>query len=92
MPTNYRDENSGPDFQVFSFESIITATKNFSAEGKLGEGGFGPVYKVNISTSCYEMTNKTTNSTFIVPRSGNERGKVWGRHKWEKQPKRKAGK
>ncbi|KAI8544433.1 hypothetical protein RHMOL_Rhmol08G0296300 [Rhododendron molle] len=48
VPTNYSDKNKGSDFQVFSFQSIITATKNFSAEVKLGEGGFGPVYKGNL--------------------------------------------
>ena len=34
------------DMQIFSFESITAATNNFSTENKLGEGGFGPVYKV----------------------------------------------
>lgn len=30
-----------------SFKSIAMATNNFSIENKLGEGGFGPVYKVS---------------------------------------------
>jgi hypothetical protein len=38
------------EFSVFDFHQILEATKNFSEENKLGEGGFGPVYKVNI---CY---------------------------------------
>ncbi|KAJ4710021.1 Receptor-like kinase [Melia azedarach] len=29
----------------FSFETLVSATKNFNASNKLGEGGFGPVYK-----------------------------------------------
>uniref|UniRef100_A0A2N9FRE9 non-specific serine/threonine protein kinase n=1 Tax=Fagus sylvatica TaxID=28930 RepID=A0A2N9FRE9_FAGSY len=33
------------ELHVFSFESIYAATSNFSTENKLGEGGFGPVYK-----------------------------------------------
>ncbi|XP_065628271.1 G-type lectin S-receptor-like serine/threonine-protein kinase CES101 isoform X2 [Quercus suber] len=31
--------------QTFSLKSIYDATSNFSTENKLGEGGFGPVYK-----------------------------------------------
>ncbi|WJZ98281.1 hypothetical protein VitviT2T_016818 [Vitis vinifera] len=34
-----------PNLQVFSFTTIKVATNNFSSENKLGEGGFGPVYK-----------------------------------------------
>ncbi|XP_014518460.1 G-type lectin S-receptor-like serine/threonine-protein kinase At1g11300 isoform X1 [Vigna radiata var. radiata] len=30
---------------LFSFESVAAATDNFSDANKLGEGGFGPVYK-----------------------------------------------
>ncbi|GLJ37779.1 hypothetical protein SUGI_0767880 [Cryptomeria japonica] len=34
------------DFQVvFNLETLVEATRNFHEENKLGEGGFGPVYK-----------------------------------------------
>ncbi|XP_058073064.1 G-type lectin S-receptor-like serine/threonine-protein kinase B120 [Magnolia sinica] len=33
------------DFQLFNFATISAATDNFSVANKLGEGGFGPVYK-----------------------------------------------
>ncbi|KAJ7962987.1 putative Receptor protein kinase [Quillaja saponaria] len=33
------------DMHIFSFGSIATATDNFSSANKLGEGGYGPVYK-----------------------------------------------
>jgi hypothetical protein len=36
------------EFSVFGFLQILEATSNFSEENKLGEGGFGPVYKVHI--------------------------------------------
>jgi len=33
------------EFSVFDFDEILDATDNFAEENKLGEGGFGPVYK-----------------------------------------------
>ncbi|GJW95295.1 G-type lectin S-receptor-like serine/threonine-protein kinase [Tanacetum coccineum] len=35
----------GNDLLIFSFASIMDATEEFSAINKLGQGGFGPVYK-----------------------------------------------
>jgi len=32
-------------FMVYDFSQILDATANFSEENKLGQGGFGPVYK-----------------------------------------------
>jgi hypothetical protein len=36
------------DLKVLSFEFVAAATNNFSIENKLGQGGFGPVYKVRL--------------------------------------------
>ena len=36
------------ELPLFELKTIIQATDNFSRDNKLGEGGFGPVYKVNI--------------------------------------------
>ncbi|KAK7405406.1 hypothetical protein VNO78_06680 [Psophocarpus tetragonolobus] len=33
------------DLKVFNYTSVLTATNGFSSENKLGQGGFGPVYK-----------------------------------------------
>jgi len=38
------------DLPIFDFGTIAAGTGNFSPVNKLGEGGFGPVYKVNINT------------------------------------------
>jgi hypothetical protein len=35
------------ELSFFNFSIIEIATNNFSEENKLGQGGFGPVYKVN---------------------------------------------
>jgi len=32
--------------KIFAYETLAAVTKNFSNIHKLGEGGFGPVYKV----------------------------------------------
>ncbi|CAL5402885.1 unnamed protein product [Camellia sinensis] len=45
---NYSNsESQKEDFQLplFDFATIVNATDNFSINNKLGEGGFGPVYK-----------------------------------------------
>nr|POF06597.1 g-type lectin s-receptor-like serine/threonine-protein kinase [Quercus suber] len=40
-----RDGKKSHELQFFSFESIAAATNNFTSTSKLGEGGFGSVYK-----------------------------------------------
>ncbi|KAJ0264206.1 G-type lectin S-receptor-like serine/threonine-protein kinase CES101 [Hirschfeldia incana] len=37
--------NNNSELQIFSFETVALATDYFSDANKLGEGGFGPVYK-----------------------------------------------
>ena len=39
-------EKKDAELPLFSYESVLAATNNFSTMNKLGEGGFGPVYKV----------------------------------------------
>ena len=43
----FRDDDKREiDVPFFAFQSILAATDYFSEEKKLGQGGFGPVYKV----------------------------------------------
>ncbi len=45
--------SDAPHIQVYSFNDINAVTNNFSNENKLGEGGYGPVYKVlNCQVMC----------------------------------------
>lgn len=43
------------DLRLFTYASIQSATRNFSLKHKLGQGGFGPVYKAILlsTTSMY---------------------------------------
>ncbi|MCH83468.1 serine/threonine protein kinase, partial [Trifolium medium] len=42
------DEFKGHDIKVFNYTLIMEATMDFSPENKLGQGGYGPVYKIEI--------------------------------------------
>ncbi|GAU20890.1 hypothetical protein TSUD_120820 [Trifolium subterraneum] len=42
---NKNEKGDGDLVTIFDFSAITTATNNFSNRNKLGEGGFGPVYK-----------------------------------------------
>jgi hypothetical protein len=44
----WRIEEGNSGFSLYDFSQIKEATGTFSSENKLGEGGFGPVYKVNV--------------------------------------------
>lgn len=56
---------SGPDLPMFNFNYIAAATDNFSEENKLGQGGFGPVYKVTKSSEHFWCRTKKISSVGV---------------------------
>ncbi|KAJ1404681.1 Serine-threonine/tyrosine-protein kinase, catalytic domain [Sesbania bispinosa] len=54
--------NDGDDLKVFSYATIMEATNGFSSENKLGQGGFGPVFK-GILSSGQEVAVKKLSKT-----------------------------
>ncbi|KAL5772662.1 hypothetical protein ACOSQ2_012586 [Xanthoceras sorbifolium] len=42
---NNNENSSNADVAFFELSTVIAATNNFSSANKLGQGGFGPVYK-----------------------------------------------
>ena len=59
------------DLPLFTILQIARATDGFSSDNKLGEGGFGPVYKVTTHTSCslliiLLLTLSTCNKLFLT--------------------------
>jgi len=48
-------EDDTSNLVVYDFDSIRLATDNFNVKNKLGQGGFGPVYKVKEKPSLREI-------------------------------------
>jgi hypothetical protein len=48
-----RDQDNSGEMHYFNLSTMLAATNNFSDANKLGEGGFGPVYKVKRLTSFF---------------------------------------
>jgi hypothetical protein len=45
---NIEGQKEDLELPLFDLSTICNATDNFSSKNKLGEGGFGPVYKVTL--------------------------------------------
>ena len=52
-----RDDDDSGAMLYFNLTTILTATNNFSDVNKLGEGGFGPVYKVKRQINYFMLMN-----------------------------------
>lgn len=52
-----KDQSISHELKIFDFQTIAAAANNFSTTNKLGEGGFGPVYKVGIYIHTYTLTH-----------------------------------
>lgn len=60
------DELMSVESLEFDLNSIRVATDNFSDANKLGQGGFGAVYKV-VKTRYMKKKNNILNSNFEIP-------------------------
>ncbi|KAF5737751.1 putative receptor-like protein kinase [Tripterygium wilfordii] len=49
--------------KFFTFDTLVSATKNFHPTHKLGEGGFGPVYKGNLDDGREIAVKKLSQSS-----------------------------
>ncbi|KAK6282386.1 hypothetical protein POUND7_016211 [Theobroma cacao] len=63
-PEEVDDDSMDMDFEKgtgpkrFTFKALVTATGNFSEEGKLGQGGFGGVYRGYLADQNIEIAVK----------------------------------
>lgn len=65
IPTEAEDHKR-PELPLLSFDSISTSTANFSRANLLGEGGFGPVYKVSIVHQLFKYMKVLLGICIIV--------------------------
>jgi len=59
-------EQSHGNLRLFSSNELEIATQNFSSSNKIGEGGFGCVYKVKDSFFCFHINYSPPPSLFWV--------------------------
>ena len=64
-------DNDDIDLPLFDFATVRTATKDFSPENIIGEGGFGPVYKVWTHLVCSTWIYYWSSQNFFHTRYDN---------------------
>ena len=63
---NNEGQREDLELPFLDLSTIVDATDNFALNNKVGEGGFGPVYKVNLWYACTKtMTDDETIFYFI---------------------------
>ncbi|XP_051119034.1 U-box domain-containing protein 52-like isoform X2 [Andrographis paniculata] len=53
----------GPQYRQYTFAEIEAATDNFSSSKKIGEGGYGPVYKASLDHTSVAIKVLSSNAT-----------------------------
>lgn len=66
------DKNMNTELHYFTFQSIASATNNFSSTNKLGKGGFGEVYKGKVDGQEVAVKRLSRNSGQGVNEFKNE--------------------
>ena len=55
---DYLNDVNLQELPIFNLEELATATNNFDLANKLGQGGYGPVYKVMVSHVEFIFSSK----------------------------------
>ncbi|KAI3675448.1 hypothetical protein L1987_85038 [Smallanthus sonchifolius] len=61
-----RSDDENLDLPLFGLSAILKATNNFSINNKLGEGGFGPVYKIKLKANGYMAPEYAGDGIFSI--------------------------
>ncbi|PNY06072.1 serine/threonine protein kinase [Trifolium pratense] len=61
-------ENEDIDIPIFDLPTIANATNNFSIDNKLGQGGFGPVYKGKLENGQDIAVKRLSNTSAQGPK------------------------
>ncbi|XP_073298910.1 cysteine-rich receptor-like protein kinase 43 [Primulina huaijiensis] len=65
--------------KLFSFETLVAATKNFHLSQKLGEGSFGPVYKGKLADGKEVAVKKLSHNSTQVKKEFKTEAKLLAR-------------